>query len=89
MTRQEFKKLAREEAEKYAESQLGHANPLMKVACAIDYRAGAHFGFDQGVEAILQILEGESGREAFRINTHSVAISILKRKLAEREGETK
>ena len=88
MTRQEFKKLAREEAEKYAESQLGHANPLMKVACAIDYRAGASFGFDQGVEEVLEMLRDEEQYVEFGSTSNDIA-DWIEAKLAAWEGETK
>ena len=82
MTKDDFARLAREEAKTLW--PLVH-NMLQRNA----FRRGASFGFDKGVEAVMEILEGELGREAFRINTHSVAISILKRKLAMREDETK
>jgi hypothetical protein len=104
MTKEEFNKLAREEAEKYADfmwpltvKSYQENNDNAKE----DWFDGASFGFDQGVAAALEMLKIEirdshmAGMDKYGDAPHRedlvnyILHDRVKAKLAEREGGAK
>lgn len=92
MTKTEFTKLARGEAEqvvadfRYWEIKHNRDNYGRYDA----YADGRKAGFDQGAasvkEEVVALLTSTEGRERFRVNTLSVALVWLMSKIAEREA---
>lgn len=94
MTRDSFRKLAREEAEKrntYTRHPLNAAGVTREERTfdnigAKQFIAGSEWAFDQGVNAVIEMLRTEEANY-FSGGYAKHCATLAERKLAEREGE--
>lgn len=83
MTKTEFEKLARKEAQKY--SPIGQ---ISSAALRTVFSRAALFGFDQGVKAVIEMLRTEEANY-FSGGYAKHCATFAERKFTEREGGAK